>query len=280
MVEIVQTLKRPLLALAIAGVLGAVASSGGLAAPGHGRFGSRAGLPGGFVPGPAFGAFLGGGPGGLPGFRRGFGVGPRGGALLGADVLTPAASFLGLPVSTLASDLKSGKTLAQEATARGKTATDLIAAIVAAEKAVLDNEKAAGWLTDAQETALLGMLSDAVTRLVDTGPPIPPTPRPGLLQTAATYLGVSLSQLQSDLRSGKTLAQEASANGKSVDGLVSALTAQAKTNLDAQVAAGTITQAQENAVLADLTQRVTDLVNNAKLGSPRMTRMQAFFRHR
>ncbi len=278
MVEIVQTLKRPLLALAIAGVLGAVASSGGLAAPGHGRFGSRAGLPGGFVPGPAFGAFLGGGPGGLPGFRRGFGVGPRGGALLGADVLTPAASFLGLPVSTLASDLKSGKTLAQEATARGKTATDLIAAIVAAEKAVLDNEKAAGWLTDAQETALLGMLSDAVTRLVDTGPPIPPTPRPGLLQTAATYLGVSLSQLQSDLRSGKTLAQEASANGKSVDGLVSALTAQAKTNLDAQVAAGTITQAQENAVLADLTQRVTDLVNNAKLGSPRMTRMQAFFR--
>ncbi len=210
MVEIVQTLKRPLLALAIAGVLGAVASSGGLAAPGHGRFGSRAGLPGGFVPGPAFGAFLGGGPGGLPGFRRGFGVGPRGGALLGADVLTPAASFLGLPVSTLASDLKSGKTLAQEATARGKTATDLIAAIVAAEKAVLDNEKAAGWLTDAQETALLGMLSDAVTRLVDTGPPIPPTPRPGLLQTAATYLGVSLSQLQSDLRSGKTLAQEAS----------------------------------------------------------------------
>jgi len=279
-VEIVQTLKRPLLAVAIAGVLGAVASSGGLAAPGHGRFGSRAGLPGGFVPGPAFGAFLGGGPGGLPGFRRGFGVGPRGGALLGADVLTPAASFLGLPVSTLASDLKSGKTLAQEATARGKTATDLIAAIVAAEKAVLDNEKAAGWLTDAQETALLGMLSDAVTRLVDTGPPIPPTPRPGLLQTAATYLGISLSQLQSDLRSGKTLAQEASANGKSVDGLVSALTAQAKTNLDAQVAAGTITQAQENAVLADLTQRVTDLVNNAKLGSPRMTRMQAFFRLR
>src|SRR4051794_24539276 len=78
-----------------------------------------------------------GGPGlGGPGFGGpGFG-GPRGGGggILAADVLTPAADYLGISVSTLQSDLKGGKTLAQEATAKGKTASGLVDAIVAAEK--------------------------------------------------------------------------------------------------------------------------------------------------
>jgi len=274
----VQTVKRPLFVLVAVGVLGAAAVGAAVAAPGHGRFTGRAGAFHGFGPGlgAGFGGFFGGRPGGF----GGLGPGPRGGGLLGADVLTPAASFLGVSVATLASDLNSGTTLAQEATAKGKTATDLINAIVAAEKTVLDNEKAAGWLTEAQETSVLGVLTDEITALVDNGPGIPSMHRqPGLLRAAASYLGVSLSTLQSDLRSGKTLADEAAANGKTVDGLVGALTAQAKTSLDAAVAAGTITQAQENAQLNAITQRVTDLVNNAKLGSQKMTRLQVLFRH-
>ncbi len=47
----------------------------------------------------------------------------------------------------------------------------------------------------------------------------------GLLQTAATYLGVSQATLVKDLRSGKTLAAIAKANGKSVSGLETALIA-------------------------------------------------------
>ncbi len=47
----------------------------------------------------------------------------------------------------------------------------------------------------------------------------------GSLQTAATYLGVSPATLVKDLRSGKTLAAVAKANGKSVSGLEAALLA-------------------------------------------------------
>jgi len=287
----VQTLRRPLLALALVGVITAVASSAALADRGHGRYGVRIALRGGFggggfgpfarFGGPGFGVFAGPAFAG-PGFGLGRGRGPHGGGagILGADVLTPAASYLGISVSTLISDLNGGKTLAQEATAKGKTAQGLIDAIVAAEKTVLDNEKAAGWITDAQETSLVDALRAQITSLVNNGPPIPPTQRPGLLQTAATYLCISPSQLQSDLQSGKTLAQEATAvgNGKTVDGLVSALTAQAKTNLDKQVTAGNITAAQEGTLLAGITQHVTDLVNNVKFASRTMTRLQALFK--
>ena len=213
-----------------------------------------------FGPPAGFGFF--GGPGwfGGPGFGDHHG-GP-GGGILAADVLTPAADYLGVSVSTLASDLKGGKTLAQEATAKGKTASGLIDAIVAAEKKVLDADNAAGWITDAQETNLLSNIKDAVTDLVNNGPGVPLGPRTSLLQTAADYLGISVSDLQTDLKAGKTLADEAKAKGKTVDGLVQALLAPLKADLDKRVTAGDITAAQETAILNRETAHLTDLVNN------------------
>jgi hypothetical protein len=212
-----------------------------------------------------FGLF--GGPGmmGGPGFgiMGGPGFGHHGGGgILAADVLTPSADYLGVSLSTLQSDLKGGKTLAQEATAKGKTASGLIDAIMAAEKKVLDAQNAAGWITDAQETNLLANIKSAVTDLVNNGPGVPFGPRTSLLQTAADYLGMSVSDLQTDLRAGKTLADEAKAKGKTVDGLVQALLAPLKADLDKRVAAGDITAAQETAILNRETAHLTDLVNN------------------
>ena len=253
--------------------IAAVASSSAFAASGNRggfgpRFGSFQGGLGPFMAGGRFGGRFGfgfgfGGPG--PGMR-GPG-GPGGGAgILGADILTPAASFLGVSLSTLESDLNGGKTLAQEATAKGKTAADLINAIVASEKTVLDAEVSAGWLTSTQESNLISRLTNAITDLVNNGPAVPPSGggRQGLLQTASTYLGISVGDLQTALRSGKSLADEVTAagNGKTVDGLVQALLAPAKTELDGQVTAGTITQAQETGILNRLTTRLSDLVNN------------------
>jgi len=219
--------------------------------------------------GPGFGLF--GGPGhgmpGGPGFGGpGFGHHGGGGGILAADVLTPAADYLGVSLSTLQSDLKGGKTLAQEATAKGKTASGLIDAIVAAEKKVLDSQNAAGWITDAQETGVLANIKSAVTDLVNNGPGVPFGRHIGLLQTAADYLGMSVSDLQTDLKAGKTLADEAKAKGKTVDGLVQALLAPLKTDLDKRVTAGDLTAAQETAILNHETQHLTDLVNNAAPG--------------
>jgi hypothetical protein len=232
------------------------------------HFSGRAG--GGMMGGPGFGMM--GGPGmgmrgafGGPMGAFGFGGpgGPRGGGagILGADVLTPAAAFLNVSLSTLEADLKGGKTLAQEATAKGKTAAGLIDALVASEKTVLDAQNAAGWLTDAQETSVLGNVKDAITNLVNNGPPVPGMVHVGALDTAATYLGMTVSDLQSALRSGKTLADEAAAKGKTVDGLVQALLAPVKTELDKRVTAGDITAAQETTILSNQTTHLTDLVN-------------------
>jgi hypothetical protein len=250
----------------------ATALAGSAFGAGGRGFGPRMGLqavraggwfgPGGPLGGPMF--FR--GPGG-PGMRFAFGPGgpggPGGGGVLASDVLTPAASFLGISVSTLASDLAGGKSLAQEATAKNKKPADLISAIVAAEKTNLDNEKAAGWITADQETALLNAYTAAVTDLVNNGPPVPlGAMAGGPLQTAATFLGMSVSDLQTALKSGKSLADVAKAQGKSVDDLVTALVAPAKKQLDQAVTDGKITSAQETTILNNLTTAVTNFVNN------------------
>jgi len=86
----------------------------------------------------------------------------------------------------------------------------------------------------------------------------------GGLDAAASYLGLTEAQLHSELESGKTLAQVAQAHGKSVSGLVDALLAQAKQRLDAAVAAGRLTKAQETDMLDGLRDRITNLVNSRR----------------
>ena len=81
------------------------------------------------------------------------------------------------------------------------------------------------------------------------------------LDAAATYLGLTEDQLRAQLEGGKTLAQVAKDQGKSVDGLVDALVAEAKEHLDDAVAKGRLTKAQEESILADVKQRITDFVN-------------------
>jgi hypothetical protein len=264
-----RTLFRLIFVGALTGALVAVSAGSAFAAHGHGRFAPRFGGNGGpGGPGGPGGFF--GGPGGFGGGMGGPGMrgpdGPGGGGVLNADVLTAAASCLKISsVSTLTSDLAGGKTLAQEATANGSTAAALISCLVAAQTKVYDNDKAAGWITADQETALVSGYTDAVTDLVNNGPPVPPGPgggQGGPLQAAASYLGVSVLDLVADLKSGKSLADIVGAtSGKSVDGLVQALEAPVKTKLDATVTAGTITQAQENAILAEMTIHLTNLVN-------------------
>jgi hypothetical protein len=83
----------------------------------------------------------------------------------------------------------------------------------------------------------------------------------GNISAAADYLGLTEAQLHAQLESGKTLAQVATAQGKTVAGLIDALVNAAKQRLDSAVAAGRLTQAQENDLLSGLRDRITNLVN-------------------
>jgi len=86
--------------------------------------------------------------------------------------------------------------------------------------------------------------------------------RQALIQAAATYLGVTKADIAAAKESGQTLAQLATAKGKSVQGLTDALVAAGKTSINQALAAGTITSAQATAKIAALPARVQALINS------------------
>ena len=83
----------------------------------------------------------------------------------------------------------------------------------------------------------------------------------GGLGAASRYLGLSDSQLLSDLRSGKSLAQIAGDQGKSVSGLKSAITSAVTSHLDKAVSSGELTKSDEQQILSDLSSRIDQIVN-------------------
>jgi hypothetical protein len=93
------------------------------------------------------------------------------------------------------------------------------------------------------------------------------TAGPGLmagLEDVATYLGLKPAALAAQLRSGKSLAAIATAQGKTVDGLKTAITAATTKQLDAAVTAGKLSKDQETKILAGLSQHIDDLVNGTR----------------
>jgi Arc/MetJ-type ribon-helix-helix transcriptional regulator len=82
------------------------------------------------------------------------------------------------------------------------------------------------------------------------------------LSAAADYLGLTEAELRTKLNGGKTLAQIAKAQGKSVDGLKQAILAEAKKKLDQLVQDGELTQAEADAMYERLQSHVEDLVEH------------------
>ena len=78
---------------------------------------------------------------------------------------------------------------------------------------------------------------------------------------AAKYLGITTAQLRDQLRDGKSLADVAKANNKSVDGLKAAIKESATKRLDDAVKDGKLTQTQRDEMAARLDERIDDIVN-------------------
>ncbi len=81
------------------------------------------------------------------------------------------------------------------------------------------------------------------------------------LEAAATAIGISTDDLRTGLQSGQSLAEIAQAHGVSAQAVIDALVAEAKTHIADRVASGDLTQAEADQKLADLTDRITDMVN-------------------
>ena len=81
------------------------------------------------------------------------------------------------------------------------------------------------------------------------------------LDAAAKFLGLDEAELRTQLQDGKSLAEIAQAEGKSVDDLVDALLAAATEKLDRAVESGRLTDAQRDELVAELRERITEGVN-------------------
>ena len=81
------------------------------------------------------------------------------------------------------------------------------------------------------------------------------------MPAAASYLGLTDAQLFRQLQSGKSLAQIATAKGKTASGLEQAMTKAMKTRLDRVVANKMLTSAQEQKILSRLSAAVATIVN-------------------
>jgi hypothetical protein len=88
----------------------------------------------------------------------------------------------------------------------------------------------------------------------------------GHLSAAATYLDLDEAELREQLADGRTLAEVAKAESKSVDGLVRALVGEAESRLDQAVANGRLTQKQADELAEGLEERMTDLVHGEQTG--------------
>jgi polyhydroxyalkanoate synthesis regulator phasin len=165
-------------------------------------------------------------------------------------LLNDAASQLGVTPGALTSALKKAlENRVDDAVATGRLTSE--------QGAELKKRIEAG------DVPLLGLPFLGRPGLPPLGPP--ELGFPGQLDTTASYLGLTETQLAARLNHGKTLAQIAKDQGRSVDGLVDTLYAAEKKKLDDAVAAGRLTESQEQSILHDLKSRLNDFVENAQL---------------
>lgn len=88
------------------------------------------------------------------------------------------------------------------------------------------------------------------------------------LQTVADVLGLTVDEVRSAIQSGTTLAELAEQHDSTAAELIDALVAEAQAHLDEEVAAGTLTQDEADARLAEATTRITEFVNNTQAAGP------------
>lgn len=118
-----------------------------------------------------------------------------------------------------------------------------------------------GTITQAQADAVVAALAEAGPPEGGRGGHGGRHGGPGL-DAAATAIGISADELRTALQDGQTIAQVAESKGVDVQTVIDAMVAEFKAHLDEEVASGEHTQEEADQKLADVTERITDSVNN------------------
>jgi hypothetical protein len=222
----------------------------------------------------------------VPGLR--FGWGGKLGGGHGNLFLNSVAKAIGMNVADVVAEWSGqGKTLRQVIVAHGGDPDVIAQSFVAANKAVLDASVANGWMTQDQETQQLANLKTQVTAELDRAQASGARTGKGPLQgrergvagaEGASLLGiisdtvkVPAADLAAEWAKGKTLREVITAHQGDPEKVVSTFVAARKVAWDKAVTAGTMTQADEDLAVKNLTTMVRaqlDLVGGGRLAVP------------
>jgi predicted DNA-binding protein YlxM (UPF0122 family) len=189
--------------------------------------------------------------------------------------LASVATALNMSEADIRTQLDSGKSLADIATAQNVSVQSVVDAVVADMRAHVATEVASGEITQTEADA---KLADVVAHATDMVNGVRPAgmpegmaggmggrgPSPESITAIAKVLNVTEAQLQTEVQSGKSLADIAAAQNVSVQSVIDAVVTQMKSHIAGEVASGEITQAEADAKLTDVTARATDMVNGVR----------------
>ncbi len=193
--------------------------------------------------------------------------------------IAEAAKALGMTEAELKTELQAGKSIADVAKAKNIDLDTVIAKLTTAFKAHLDEEVASGKHTQAEADAKLAEFKTRVTEMVNTaGLPMRGGkggpgghegkgghgPQKFATAQLATTLKLTETELQTQLKSGKTIKQIADAQNVDIADVKATLTADFKAHLDEEVASGEHTQVEADAKLAEFKTRLDDMVNGVR----------------
>jgi len=180
-----------------------------------------------------------------------------------AALIAVAGGGAAIAATQLSPKQESQAVLNDAASQLGVNPSELSAAIKGALEKRVDAAVAAGRISAAQGDEMKQRIESGDVPLFGFGPGpggFEHHEMFGGLDAAASYLGLSEDELHSQLENGKSLADIAKSNGKSVDGLVNAMVADAKRQLDEVVSEGGFTQAQATEMLSHLEQGIRAMV--------------------
>ena len=175
---------------------------------------------------------------------------------LAEDSLALLASQLSMTPHDLHEALRSGETIAQLAQEKGISVDNLVTNLTTKRIAQIQQEVTDGKLTQDQANLILANLQKGYTAWFTNGKPpdgwSDRTVADEHLEVLANQLGITPGQLKDDLKSSDTLEQLAQEKGVSVNTLVTEITANRAAELQKEVAAGKLTQAQATQILTNL----------------------------
>ena len=191
------------------------------------------------------------------------------------------AKVLGLTTTELNTQLQSGKSLADIAKAQNVDIADVKAQLL---KDFSDKENAEVKTGEHTQAEVDAKIADFKTRLDDMVNGVRPAGGPGMggiggrmgvtpiaSEAVAKALGLSSTELQTQLQSGKSLADIAKAQNVDVAKVKAAITADIKAHLDDEVKSGEHTQAEADQKLAEFTANLDSIVNGTgPVGGPGM----------